>query len=122
MRRVLEFFGWHSRWWEARTTSCAGRSIEHTEGLIAYAKKQARIRQELRAQFSALWHGSQEIQDMGIGPTDDILDLKTAALIQIFEPPPTFIPSVEPPPDEPPPEWQWSSIQPIDPIEASHTV
>ena len=56
MRRVLEYMSWFANWW---TSHAAVPSIAHdpylTEGLTAYAAKQADLRLSLRNHFKMLW-------------------------------------------------------------------
>ena len=56
MRRVLEYMSWFANWW---TSHAAVPSMAHdpylTEGLTAYAAKQADLRLTLRNHFEMLW-------------------------------------------------------------------
>jgi hypothetical protein len=56
MRRVLEYMSWFANWW---TSHAAVPSIAHdpylSEGLMAYAIKQANLRLSLRNHFQTLW-------------------------------------------------------------------
>jgi hypothetical protein len=60
MRRVLEYMSWFSNWW---TSHAAVPSIAHdphlTEGLAAYAAKQADLRLSLLNHFEVLWKDVQ---------------------------------------------------------------
>ncbi|KAG2122214.1 hypothetical protein DEU56DRAFT_873634 [Suillus clintonianus] len=56
MRRVLAFFDWQVQWWEDRTGLRTLAKSEESEGLIAYAKRQAFIRRRLSASFKEKWN------------------------------------------------------------------
>lgn len=60
MRRVLEYMSWFSDWW---TSHAAPPSTAHdpflSEGLTAYAAKQADLRLSLRNHFETLWKDVQ---------------------------------------------------------------
>ncbi|KAG1801184.1 hypothetical protein EV424DRAFT_1474766 [Suillus variegatus] len=55
MRRVLAFFNWQVQWWEDHISLRTLTRLEVTEGLIAYAKRQAFIRRRLSASFREKW-------------------------------------------------------------------
>ncbi|KIK47784.1 hypothetical protein CY34DRAFT_73368, partial [Suillus luteus UH-Slu-Lm8-n1] len=55
MRRVLEFLAWQAKLWDEWTTLRVAEWSADVEGLAAYAKRQAAIRQSLAARFRALW-------------------------------------------------------------------
>jgi len=60
MRRVLEYMSWFADWW---TTHAAVPSMASdpylSEGLSAYAAKQADLRLSLRNHFETLWKDVQ---------------------------------------------------------------
>ncbi|KAG1821349.1 hypothetical protein EV424DRAFT_1511830 [Suillus variegatus] len=55
MHRVLAFFAWEANCWDKRATLRIVDWSEDTEGLTAYAKRQAAIRRALSAHFSEMW-------------------------------------------------------------------
>lgn len=55
MHRVLAFFAWEANCWDKRATLRIVDRSEDTEGLTAYAKRQAAIRRALSAHFSEMW-------------------------------------------------------------------
>lgn len=61
MRRVLQFLLWQAEWWEQQASRIAGSSREHTEGVVAYAMRQASIRRLMRAHCIKLWGGTHEL-------------------------------------------------------------
>ena len=60
MRRVLEYMSWFANWW---TSHAVVHSMAHdqylTEGLTAYAAKQANLRLSLHDHFKMLWKDVQ---------------------------------------------------------------
>ncbi|KAG1789918.1 hypothetical protein EV424DRAFT_1549952 [Suillus variegatus] len=55
MGRVIRFLHWDAQRWDERKGQLAGENPAHTEGLHAYAARQAHIRRRLAAHFHALW-------------------------------------------------------------------
>lgn len=55
MRRVLQFFAWHAGWWEEQGNRCISDQAADTEGLQAYAARQADIRRRVAGHFRILW-------------------------------------------------------------------
>jgi hypothetical protein len=55
MRRILQFFEWEAHRWNELGNECAIEPAEDSlrEGLIAYAARQASLRQALSRSFSA---------------------------------------------------------------------
>jgi hypothetical protein len=52
MRRVVAFLQWNGEWWEERQDVLQGLEMEHNEGVIAYARKQAHICRAIQMSFS----------------------------------------------------------------------
>lgn len=96
MRRTLTFLEWHATWWETRGTlhtewwdeqdeslirpQCdpAGLprpQVQDTEGIIAYAHKQAHIRRAIRTSFEHLWRQAAQYMEVGLGANNEILGL-----------------------------------------------
>jgi hypothetical protein len=69
MRRVLEYMSWFADWWSSHA---AVPSIAHdpylSEGLTAYATKQADLRLSLRNHFEMLWKDVQSWLDVNKVP------------------------------------------------------
>lgn len=79
MRRVLAYLVWHEEWWLEQGTRRGDEDPQLTEGLLAYAAKQADIRHEMRDSFNHLWRHSAEFCALGVDPDSEILDLRLAA-------------------------------------------
>lgn len=59
MRRVLAYLSWHEKWWlnqANRRDSEEGQKSALSEGLSAYAFRQANIRSRMREYFTKLWY------------------------------------------------------------------
>ncbi|KAG1758273.1 hypothetical protein EDD22DRAFT_981491 [Suillus occidentalis] len=52
MRRVLSFFEWQARWWDAQGSRRQFSSPAFTEGAVAYAHRQAMLHRRMSAWFS----------------------------------------------------------------------
>ena len=57
MRRVLEYMSWFANWWTSHAVvpSPIAHNPYLSEGLTAYATKQADLRLSLRNHFETLW-------------------------------------------------------------------
>ena len=55
IRRSIEYFEWHAKWWEDRATMRTEVSGELREGLAAYAARQAKFRRGLAVRGAQLW-------------------------------------------------------------------
>lgn len=73
MRRVLAYLEWHASWWEEQSTQWPGLGAAETEGMIAYAHRQASIRRSMATVFSTNWKYAQEYANMGGGTDNDLL-------------------------------------------------
>jgi hypothetical protein len=78
MRRVVAFLQWRGGWWEERQDVLRGLEMEHNEGVIAYARKQAHIRRSIQTSFEGMWCGLDDFMALGIGGDNEILDLTPA--------------------------------------------
>jgi hypothetical protein len=99
MRRTIRFLEWHAtcwetrgsvhtKWWEERdqlltSPQCDPAGLhrpraEDTEGMAAYAHKQAHIRRTIRDSFKELWRGAASFMEVGLGADNDILGLNLA--------------------------------------------
>ena len=86
MRRVLEYFTWHTSWWLARADIRRPElSDSIQEGLSAYAYKQAHMRMTLRVDFENLWRESPVLASMGVGTGDPILDLRAVGGMSLLD-------------------------------------
>ena len=54
-RRILQFFKWQESWWIARAEHKKDISVMRSEGLRAYALRQAALHADLRKHFSHIW-------------------------------------------------------------------
>ena len=56
-RRVLQFFEWQESWWLAKAEQKTDSEMAAmwSEGLRAYALRQAALRADLRKHFSHIW-------------------------------------------------------------------
>lgn len=61
MRRVLAFFAWKAKTWEARTSQRQDTTDELQEGLSAYAARQAAIYDALRLACRVEWINTSEM-------------------------------------------------------------
>ena len=56
MRRVLQYMSWFANWWTSHAAvPLMAHDLYVTEGLTAYAAKQADLRLSLRNHFEMLW-------------------------------------------------------------------
>lgn len=75
MGRVIRFFNWEVQRWEERRSRCVGGSAADTEGLQAYAARQADIRRRLANHFGGLW-GPYLPQDLSLSITSPECELQ----------------------------------------------
>ncbi|KAF7965904.1 hypothetical protein HWV62_40977 [Athelia sp. TMB] len=62
MRRVQAFFEWHLHWWHEQAHRLPDLSPEASEGVAAYASRQAYIRSVIAGHFDTIWRaGWKEI-------------------------------------------------------------
>ena len=55
MRRVRKTLDWKASWWDDRQEGWSGLDAAASEGVKAYAARQARIQRDLHARFTRLW-------------------------------------------------------------------
>lgn len=55
MRRIGAFLRWEAGRWDARCDEVIPTDVEHEDGCMAYAQRQAHLRRKLAASFEALW-------------------------------------------------------------------
>lgn len=55
MRRVLKYLEWKAEWWDGKADARSDGGHALTEGIKAYAVKQATLQQTLAASFKHLW-------------------------------------------------------------------
>ncbi|KAG1884716.1 hypothetical protein F4604DRAFT_1878684 [Suillus subluteus] len=56
MRRVCAFFDWHAAWWKDQASRRIGLDVAESEGIGAYAKRQAAIQIMMRDNCLKKWH------------------------------------------------------------------
>jgi hypothetical protein len=78
MRRVRQFLEWKAMWWESRADGWSGLDPIITEGICAYAHRQAKMQRALRSRFTQLWEAPLNLpsrsEDTGEGDEDPGLD------------------------------------------------
>ena len=76
MRRVLEYMSWFANWW---TSHAVVPSMDHdpylTEGLTAYAAKQADLRLSLRNHFEMMWKNVQSWLEVNKVPSSELMSV-----------------------------------------------
>lgn len=78
MRRVLAFMEWHASWWEGQSARWSGLDAAESEGMAAYAYRQASIRRSMATLFRKNWAFAQQYVDtVGDGIDSDILFVNT---------------------------------------------
>lgn len=87
MRRVLETFQYQTNWWESQARRRTGLSPEMTEGLSAYACKQAALREALRSSFYSQWSNAPELAALAKGAEKELLGLNLDSSTGILNPP-----------------------------------
>ena len=87
MCRVLETFQYQANWWESQARRSTGLSPEMTEGLSAYACKQAALRQALRSSFYSQWSNVPELASLAKGTEKELLGLNLDSSTGILNPP-----------------------------------
>lgn len=55
MHRVLQFLAWQAAWWDGQGNRRVRECAAETEGLKAYAARQANLRRRLGGHFRMLW-------------------------------------------------------------------
>lgn len=61
MRRILAFYQWHESWWREQAERITMVTEAEREGLIAYAYRQASIRQNMRTICISAWKDASVI-------------------------------------------------------------
>lgn len=84
MRRVLAFLSWHEVWWDQQALRRTDLPSEVTEGLAAYAYKQAHMRRKIRTSFDKLWRYSWASLEHGLGKDNEILELPSSHYIPTY--------------------------------------
>jgi hypothetical protein len=79
MRRVLRFLQWHATWWKEQAHRRACEKEADSEGLQAYALRQADLRESLRERFILLWlpylHAMPDTELSAISQTSVLKDI-----------------------------------------------
>ena len=55
MRRVRKTLDWKASWWDDHQEGWSGLDAAASEGVKAYAARQARIQRDLHTRFTRLW-------------------------------------------------------------------
>ncbi|KZP17621.1 hypothetical protein FIBSPDRAFT_957070 [Athelia psychrophila] len=79
MCRVQGFSRWQADWWAGQTRRLADLPPEDTEGICAYAAKQASIRLQMASSFDHLWRTEWLSIPHGAGADNELLDLEPSA-------------------------------------------
>lgn len=79
MCRVDVYSIWHADWWLQQGERCDKGDLHLTEGLRAYATKQADICHQIRTSFNHMWCYSAELCALGLDAESEVLDLPMAA-------------------------------------------
>ena len=87
MCQVLETFQYQANWWESQARRRTGLSPEMTEGLSAYACKQAALRQALHSSFYLQWSNVPELASLAKGTEKELLGLNLDSSTGILNPP-----------------------------------
>lgn len=77
MRRVLAYHAWHARWWDSQSFRWSGLSEEQTEGLAAYAHRQAKVYRDMRSVCERAWRYTAQYCTLGYGADSSILECST---------------------------------------------
>lgn len=75
MRRVLAYHKWHACWWEWQATRWTGLTSEGTEGLFAYAYRQAGVFRAMHDHCQFTWRYLPEFSATGYGTDSAVLGL-----------------------------------------------
>lgn len=73
MRRVLVYLEYKAKWWEERAVPWDGLDSETTEGVRAYALRQASIQRALSEHFARMWAAPLEATVSGEESAEDML-------------------------------------------------
>lgn len=73
------FFSWQADWWQQQAHRIPHLSIEDTEGVAAYAAKQASIRHLMAKRFDKLWREGWLMVKEGAGADNEILELEPSS-------------------------------------------
>ena len=71
MQRVKQFLSWQADWWDEK--ACRHDDLEpaQKEGVVAYARRQAAMRREMRARFEVQWRHAAEWVALGEVDNED---------------------------------------------------
>lgn len=73
MRRVLAFLSWAANNWRTQGRDLASKVDQaQMEGVLAYAERQAVLREQLLIHFNHLWRHVDQWVALGNSTTDDI--------------------------------------------------
>ncbi|KAG2047663.1 hypothetical protein BDR06DRAFT_1029543 [Suillus hirtellus] len=62
MCRVIAFLDWHAGWWDMQGSRHTFSSLKAREGALAYAQRQANLRQKMAVHFKSMWAANSSWQ------------------------------------------------------------
>lgn len=71
MRRVVAYHSWHIGWWKEQATRWPDLSAPETEGMMAYAERQASLRSTMRDFCRHTWRDADLLVHLGAGTGHD---------------------------------------------------
>lgn len=71
MRRILAFLWWAATRWRTQGRDMPGLDQAQREGVIAYAERQAVVRERLLVHFNHLWRYVDRWLELGASTSDD---------------------------------------------------
>jgi hypothetical protein len=66
MRRVIAFLHWKASWWMTQVAARKGLQEDISDGVAAYAAKQAHVNRALAKGFAGQWHALLIVNDIPI--------------------------------------------------------
>jgi hypothetical protein len=79
MRRVLAYHTWHALWWVDQGTRWVDLPAARSEGLLAYAHRQAHIFRAMHDDCQRMWKDTSTYANLGYGADSTILNLVPVA-------------------------------------------
>lgn len=79
MRRVCSFLDWQAGWWDSQAHRWDGLEVQQEEAIAAYAKRQGRLRRDMKERFTMQWAYVQQYAELGVVPEED--EESTGALL-----------------------------------------
>jgi hypothetical protein len=66
MRRVITFLHWKASWWTTQAAARTGLPQDISDGVAAYAAKQAHVNRALAKSFASQWHALLIVNEISI--------------------------------------------------------